>query len=372
MKILMVSHTSNAWTSHFAEFFVRRGDNLLVASMTPDPIDDGQLEFIGVEPFDIHGNKHRYITRAPRLRAIAKRFRPDVVFAPYISSNGMIASLAWKGPLVLSGMGSDVLVGTRGRGVFSFLRRQVIRYVCRRASAIHVVSSNIERALTGFGVPAAKIHQFPLGVDVQRFSPAADTPRADGQRLICVRKHEPIYDIPTILESLAELRAQGRAFHCTFVGGGSRLDDHRRRAEELGLHGQVVFLGHVAHDELPNHLRAADIYISASLSDGASSSLLEAMASGLLPVVTDIDANTPWVQHGVSGLIFPPGDVRMLTQSLEIATSDFELRRRAVAANRELVISKGNQQTNDRRLAALLESVVRDSRSESEFATSVN
>jgi glycosyltransferase involved in cell wall biosynthesis len=300
------------------------------------------------------------------LRRIAKDFRPDVVFAPYISSNGLIASLAWGGPLVVSGMGSDVLIGTKGARVTAFLRRQIVQYVCRRADAVHVVSDNIERTLLEFGVPADKIHQFPLGIDTARFYPDDRRAGEGPLRIICVRKHEPIYDIATILRSLARLTASGVEYRCTFIGGGSLLEQHRRLAAELRLSDRVEIVGNVPYDELPDYLRAAEIYVSAARSDGASSSLLEAMASGLLPVVADIDANAPWIRHGTTGFLFPPGNSVALAETLERAAKELRSFRLAIATNRERVLRDGNQRTNDRRMAELLEGAAGRSRSAAE------
>jgi glycosyltransferase involved in cell wall biosynthesis len=363
MKLLLVSHTISLWTQHYARYFSQRGDQLLIVSMTPDAIDAAPMEFIGVEPFRRNGNKHLYLTRVPRLRRIIKRFQPDVVFAPYISSNGLMAALAGSGPLVVSGLGSDVLVGTQGGSPANFLRRQLVRFTCSRATAIHVVSANIEDRLLSFGVPGEKIHRFPLGIDTQRFHPGDEPAHLLGRRLICVRKHEPIYDIATILRALARLRDKGAEFHCTFIGGGTMLDENRRLAGELKLNDRVVLLGNVPYDELPNYLRQAGIYISAARSDGTSSALLEAMATGLLPVVTDIDANTPWVAHRRTGLLFQPGNDRQLAEELEFALSEPEQLRGAIELNRQRVLRDGDQEKNDQRLAAILADAAAQTRS---------
>ena len=112
MRILMVSHTTNPWTSHFARFFRDRQDDLLVASFTAAPLEglDGvDMEFIGVEPFERHKNEHVYITRIPLLRPVIRRFAPDVVFAPYLIPNGLTAALSFGGPTAVTAVGSGVM-----------------------------------------------------------------------------------------------------------------------------------------------------------------------------------------------------------------------------------------------------------------------
>jgi len=87
-----------------------------------------------------------------------------------------------------------------------------------------------------------------------------------------------------------------------------------------GLADRVRFLGQVAYDELPACYRTADVYISASRCDGSSVSLLEAMASGLPAIVSDIPANREWVEPGVNGWWFRDGDAAALAESILTAS----------------------------------------------------
>ena len=66
-------------------------------------------------------------------------------------------------------------------------------------------------------------------------------------------------------------------------------------------------------------LHSGSCYISASLSDGTANSLLEAMAAGLFPIVSDIPANREWIADGENGMLFPPGDHMALARCLERA-----------------------------------------------------
>ncbi len=356
VRLLIVSHSVNPWTPHYARYFAARGDKTLVVSFSPEPIEGVDMEFIGVEPWDKHANKHLYVTRVPRLRRIIRCFRPDLVYAPFIASNGLTAVLAWKGPTVTSGRGGDVLEQERRVGWRRGMREKLIRFVCDRCVMIHTVSQEIEDELLRLGVHASKIFQIPVGIDSQRFTPAADMPRHPATRLICVRKHEGIYDNITVIEALGRLKAAGREFTGVMASTGTLWAAHKRRAEELGLLDRVRFTGEVPHERVPELLRQADIYISATLSDGTSSALLEAMSVGLLPVISRIPANTPWVEHGVTGLLFDTQRPDMLAELLDRAIEDQELQRRAFEGNRRLVCERADQNANMKRLADKLES----------------
>jgi glycosyltransferase involved in cell wall biosynthesis len=91
-----------------------------------------------------------------------------------------------------------------------------------------------------------------------------------------------------------------------FVGDGPLRGDLERLAQSLGVAGRVRFLG--VRFDVPDLLRAADIFALTSVSEAASLTLLEAMASGLPVVVTRVGGNPEIVRDGVDGLLVPRGD----------------------------------------------------------------
>ena len=82
--------------------------------------------------------------------------------------------------------------------------------------------------------------------------------------------------------------------------------------DEEKINEKVFFGGHVPQIDLPGYYQAADLYISASHSDGSSVSLMEALASGLPVLVSDIPGNVEWVEPGRQGWLFKDSDVTSL------------------------------------------------------------
>jgi glycosyltransferase involved in cell wall biosynthesis len=105
------------------------------------------------------------------------------------------------------------------------------------------------------------------------------------------------------------------------LGNGSQAALLRKIFMQAGVLDQVRFPGQVSGMDLPDYYRAADLYISASHSDGSSISLLEAMACGCPVLVSDIPGNREWVDPGVQGWLFRDGDdddlERLLIQAID-------------------------------------------------------
>jgi glycosyltransferase involved in cell wall biosynthesis len=93
----------------------------------------------------------------------------------------------------------------------------------------------------------------------------------------------------------------------------------------------------MARDELTHQLASSDIYVSCSASDATSVSLLEAMAAGCYPIVSDLPANREWITDRVNGALFPVGDNRALAQQIIDAANDPQKRERARLANNDVI-----------------------------------
>jgi glycosyltransferase involved in cell wall biosynthesis len=107
-------------------------------------------------------------------------------------------------------------------------------------------------------------------------------------------------------------------------------------SRRLGQDRRIAFPGAVA--DVTPYLRDADVYLSTSLSEGMSNSLLEAMSYGVMPVISRVSGADDLVEEGVSGFLFPLGDETVLATRLEEALSMTIERRRAIGASAQLAL----------------------------------
>ncbi len=283
------------------------------------------------------------------LRRELRGWRPDVVNAQYVQVHGIMAALAGFRPLVVSAWGSDVLPQ-------SFGERVAARFALARADLVHAQGPNMMPALDALGVRESRVLYATYGVDVKAFDagPAAD---ARPVPILSTRGLAAVYDPATLIRAAASLEARGIAAPLRLVGDGPLRGELEALAKETGA--AVEFVGRVPHDVLAGEYARARVFTSASLSDGVSVSLLEALSSGAFPVVSDIPANRPWVEHGVTGLLFPPGDADACAACLERALSDGGLVEGARALNRARAEADGDAGANLARFADALERLVK-------------
>ncbi len=184
------------------------------------------------------------------------------------------------------------------------------------------------------------------GIEVERYGPPADKALAKqdvgldaGRRyLIHVARHHPVKDQPTLLCGFALAAPDLPDVDLLMVGDGPLRAELERLAVELRVADRVKFLGIRA--DIPELMRAADAFALTSLSEAASLTLLEAMASGLPAVVTDVGGNGEIVRHEREGLLFPRGDAAACADAITRVFRDPALAARMGAAGRARAIER--------------------------------
>jgi glycosyltransferase involved in cell wall biosynthesis len=140
------------------------------------------------------------------------------------------------------------------------------------------------------------------------------------------------------IDALAELGSDD--VHIVVAGDGELVDEFRARAATRGVSERVHFLGAVPHPELPDVLRACDLFLlTTEPPESFGIVLIEAMASGLPAVATEYPGVRAVVEPGVNGELAPPGDAAAVAEALRaVAEMGPEGRRRLGEAGREKAV----------------------------------
>ncbi len=336
MKIATLSNASVVHTRRWVEHFRARGHDVRLWSLEPGPADLGARAL----PAPPLPGFLRYPLAAPALARELSDFRPDVIDAHFVPNYGVIGALvAGRTPLSMAAWGSDLLLA----GPRDPLQRMRARFVLRRARFVLADAVNLGRAARDLGARPEALRVMPWGIDRTLFRPGDARERG---LLLSTRMHEPVYDIPVILRAAARVMARRPEAFLAVAGDGTLRAEHERLAGELLPAGRWRFLGRLAPAELAGWLARADVYLSASRSDSTSLSLLEAMAAGATPVVSDIEGNREWVEDGRGARLFAVGDDASLERALDAALGDPAWAAEARAHNARVVDARGDWSVN--------------------------
>jgi glycosyltransferase involved in cell wall biosynthesis len=334
VRLAFLADASLPHTQRWVQFFVQRQHDCLLLSL--EPADDPPCPFVQLPPRTWLPRFLRYTSNIAAAGRALRRFRPDVVNAHFLPNYGWMASRLGLRPLVSTTLGSDVLLVPRK----SPLHRWRTKYVLRKSDHVTADAQMLSRAIERFGTPARRILVVPFGIETERFATPAPRPESPWV-VLSTRRLEPVYDLGTLLRAVSLLQPEHKKeLEVRLAGRGSQEEVLRGLPVEPRAH----FLGWLPQEELDRELQRAHVYVSTARSDSTSVSLLEALAAGCFPVVTDIAGNREWIRHEKNGLLFPCGHAEALAACLERARVDVELRQRALGANRRLVSERGSWQ----------------------------
>jgi glycosyltransferase involved in cell wall biosynthesis len=264
------------------------------------------------------------------LVGVIQRVKPDLIHTGPLQSCGFLAALTGFRPLVAMSWGYDLL---HDADRTSWMR-WVTRFVLRQSEVLIGDCQAVRDAAVRFGMPAARIVVFPWGVDLKKFAPMGNG-SSDRKEfvLLSTRSWEPIYGVDIIAKAFAIAAQERPELRMILLGNGSLAGLIRSMLTQGGVSEKVSFRGSVSQEDLPRYYRQADLYVSASHVDGSSVSLMEALASGIPALVSDIPGNREWVQQGKNGWLFPDGDVNALAEAILAAVAKqgemIEIRRAA-------------------------------------------
>lgn len=247
----------------------------------------------------------------PRLVRWLHRVDAHWINAHYLTSHGTLAWLARKcgvrARLAASAWGSDILVAPRSSAVL----RAVTSRVLRDAAVCTSDSAHMAQRMRELG--AREVMTFPFGLDALPPAPAAKEPRL----FFANRGLEEIYDPGRVLTLFAGVASSWPDARLVVANSGSLAEALRRQAGTLGLADRIEFAGRLGPEAQAALYDRARWYVSLPRSDSVSVSVLEAMAHGCIPLLSDLPANRELVRDGANGLIVPEGQAALPAAALD-------------------------------------------------------
>jgi glycosyltransferase involved in cell wall biosynthesis len=266
----------------------------------------------------------------------------NVIHVHWAIPTGLIGS--WVGsllkkPFIVTIHGSDLRMAIERPG---FLRK-IFVYVCKNATHLNCVSEVQEKEMEQLSILSEKISIIPMGVDEEFLEMGKNRKIELNKRpftILSNRNLLPLYNISLLIRAIPIILEEEPRTKFLIAGDGSEKENLESEVENLNLGHSVQFVGRVPHKEMPNLLSQADIYVSTSLYDGTSVSLLEGMGSGAFPIVTDIPANREWIINGENGFLVNQGEEEFLARKIIDAIRDRALLEKSRMVNLSIVEEK--------------------------------
>jgi glycosyltransferase involved in cell wall biosynthesis len=303
------------------------------------------------------------------LRRVIREIKPDLIHAGPIQNCAFIAVLAGFRHVLAMSWGYDLVVEADKNAWM----RWVTRFTLGR-SAYFASDANATRdKAVSFGMDPDKTVVFPWGTDIEHFVPKQDRgrrtrdrklssvvhrPRSKAITLFCSRTWESMYGVDVLARAFVKVANENRNVNLMLLGGGSHGAKIRQILMNGGVMDRVHFGGQVGQRDLPRWYDMADMYISPSHVDGSSVTLIEALASGLPCLVSDIAGNKEWIEDGVNGWLFRDGDVDDLAEKILFAIKNRKSFKKIGETARKTVEKKADWKKNFGKLLEAYNNVI--------------
>jgi L-malate glycosyltransferase len=233
------------------------------------------------------------------FRKLIRETKPDIVHTGYVWQTGVLGAYSGFHPHLSMPWGSDVLIEPNNNPYIKKLTRKVLTSADHIQCDAEFVKKKI---MLDYKVSAEKITVFPWGIDLGMFGKAD---KSDARKLLNIspekfvilftRPLEHIYDLNTLLSGFLQFSAGKEDILLIIANEGGLRPFVEKFILKYQMQEKINLTGWIANEKLPALFNASDIFVSTSLSDGASLSLLEAMACGKGLILTKLPAILEWV-----------------------------------------------------------------------------
>lgn len=231
--------------------------------------------------------------------------------------------------------------------------RKVIEWCLKNSDATHVISKYLREIVEILG--AKPIFLIPNGVDDKKFHPMNKEEMREkygfpqNKKIILTicpghfRGRKPSsYETgyPNLIEAFAELTKEFPNLQLMFIGEGHKREEFKTLAIKKGIVDKLTFLGFIPHEELPDYLGMADVFIRPSVGEGLGIAFIEAMACGVPVIGTNVGGIPDVIEHGRNGLLVSPYDFRDISNALRMLLEDETIGRRFIEEGLKTVEQK--------------------------------
>lgn len=292
--------------------------------------------------YELHKRPGLDMSLYVRLWKLLRSIRPDIVHTRNIGTleYQLIAALAGIKTRIHGEHGRDVTDIDGSNRRYVRLRRALRPLITRYVAVSADIASRLQSQI---GVPGGRVVQIYNGVDVDRFQARARIPARGGRVVIGTvgrlqGEKDPLNLISAYREVCRRMQERGQESLLVIIGDGPLFDAVEKEVRDSGLGGHVRMLGQ--RSDIDACMREMDIFVLPSLTEGISNTILEAMASGLPVVATDVGGNPELVVQDRTGQLVPPSDPAALADAIMRYVDAPDLMRRHGEAGRQRVEEK--------------------------------
>lgn len=363
-RILYLSSANDQLGNHHHKFLkalVEAKYDTHLVSYHPLPIAENILKIDGLKVYHYppkYIKKALFFNRLFHFRSLLKKINPDILHSGNVTNISFLAALSGFHPLLVMPNGSDVLIFPDKYKIVNAINKFVFSRADHVTCDAEYVKSKI---IHDYNYKENQITTFPWGIELDTFKVINIEKNSIRKKLgwenkivlISNRHFENVYDHKTLINAFRLAFLKNDNLRLLLVGDGKLLDSIKELVDKFNLNDFVHFTGRINRKEMVMLLNESDIFITTSLSDGTSVSLLEAFACKMPVIVSEIPCNKEWIDNGNNGFFAQPGDFKTFSDYILELSLNNKLRKSMAEINYTLAIEKADWVKNFNKLKVI-------------------
>ncbi len=314
-------------TLHIAECLAQRGHQIHVVTSW----DDGLLEEStdnGLHIYRIKWRNERFLGPALfglRTLLALRKINPDLIHCQDINMGfiGVCASKFLGKPSLVWGRGADVYKSGQ-------VSRLISRVVLKKTNTVIALTENMRLEINRRCKRDVVV--IPNGINLSDYEGLSKERTrtklslGEGEKVVLfVGTLRPVKGAEYLIRAFDIVRRNESGFKLLMVGDGEQREFLENLVKELDLYDIVTFVGKVPNEKVPQYLKASDVFVLPSLSEGFPNVVLEAMASGLPVVATRVGGMSEIIKDHINGYLVDAGDPDGIAEKLQLLLEDEKL-----------------------------------------------
>lgn len=376
IKICLLSEMTNIWTKRWVEALLRDNFQVYLISFNPSAlrgINPKNLFVLKKINFPIKKIFHflNGIFYLIQTKEILRKIQPNILHAHFVTNYGTIGALTGFSPFIVSAWGSDIFKIPKD----SKFKYYLTKYVLNKADIITVTATFTKIYLFRiFGISPSKIVRIPWGINLDVFKPGYKQEiekcreklkiKNTNFPIVLSNRHlNPKYNIEKIIEAIPYvIKEYPETFFIFLKGSGNGNYEKKIKTliSKMGIEKNISIIPRfISSKEMAVYLNLADIFISIPYTDQFGSSVMEGMACGTIPIVSDIEVYKQYLEDGKNAFFVNPDDPEDISEKIILASKNFKkIQEKFFKINRKIIEENENWDRNIKEMEKLYKNLL--------------
>ena len=292
---------------------------------------------------DFHLKLSSRLKTVAKIKNLIQEYAPSIIHIHQVNSYAYYSLISARKslvPKILTAWGSDILLSPKN----SFLLKKMVQFNLRHADFLTSDSEFMAEEIRSL-LPRRKLDILIANFGIE----IIEKDLLKENIIYSNRLHKKLYQIESVINAFKLFLENSidKSWKLVIAATGEETNNLKSMVEHLNLKGNVEFVGWVDQEKNVEYYSKARLFVSIPESDATSISLLEAMAYGCIPVLSDLPANREWIDDGKNGIIVNSPSENIFERALKLNMSE------VASINKRIIIEKGTKVANKKKFIQL-------------------